>query len=29
GAVSRLGTEHGRPVIAALNVALPESLHEA
>ncbi len=26
GAVSRLGTEHGRPVVAALNVALPESL---
>lgn len=26
GAVSRLGTEHGNPVITALNVALPESL---
>lgn len=26
GALSRLGTEHGRPVVAALNVALPESL---
>ncbi|MFF9347786.1 histidine phosphatase family protein [Streptomyces sp. NPDC014734] len=26
GAVSRLGTEHGRPVITAWNVALPESL---
>ncbi|MFD9499267.1 histidine phosphatase family protein [Streptomyces sp. NPDC060035] len=29
GAVSRLGTEHGLPVIAALNVALPESLYGA
>lgn len=27
GAVSRLGTEHGKPVITALNVALPESLY--
>lgn len=26
GAVSRLGTEHGQPVITALNVTLPESL---
>ncbi|MFF2961771.1 histidine phosphatase family protein [Streptomyces sp. NPDC057963] len=26
GAVSRLGTEHGNPVITALNVTLPESL---
>ncbi|NEB40570.1 histidine phosphatase family protein [Streptomyces sp. SID14515] len=29
GAVSRLGTEHGRPVVVALNLALPESLQEA
>ncbi|MFJ4971373.1 histidine phosphatase family protein [Streptomyces sp. NPDC088755] len=29
GAVSRLGTEHGRPVVTALNLALPESLQEA
>ena len=29
GAISRLGTEHGRPVIEALNVALPESLFRA
>ncbi|MEV7654909.1 histidine phosphatase family protein [Streptomyces anulatus] len=28
GALSRLGTEHGRPVVAALNVALPESLQQ-
>ncbi|MFC9242826.1 histidine phosphatase family protein [Streptomyces sp. NPDC057136] len=28
GAVSRLGTEHGRPVVAALNLALPERLQE-
>jgi len=28
GAVSRLGTEHGQPVVAALNVALPESLQD-
>ncbi|WP_405393053.1 histidine phosphatase family protein [Streptomyces sp. NBC_01102] len=27
GAVSRLGTEHGKPVVTALNVALPESLY--
>ncbi|MEV8108654.1 histidine phosphatase family protein, partial [Streptomyces sp. NPDC088135] len=26
GAVSRLGTEHGKPVITAWNVTLPESL---
>ncbi|MFE7709177.1 histidine phosphatase family protein [Streptomyces sp. NPDC057486] len=29
GAVSRLGTEHGQPVITALNLALPESLFPA
>ncbi|MFB7307399.1 histidine phosphatase family protein [Streptomyces sp. NPDC056192] len=29
GAVSRLGTEHGKPVITAWNVALPESLFRA
>ncbi|MFD9545491.1 histidine phosphatase family protein [Streptomyces sp. NPDC060022] len=29
GAVSRLGKEHGLPVITALNLALPESLYEA
>lgn len=29
GAVSRLGTEHGQPVITALNLALPESLFHA
>ncbi|MFF2331469.1 MULTISPECIES: histidine phosphatase family protein [unclassified Streptomyces] len=29
GAVSRLGTEHGNPVITALNLALPESLFHA
>lgn len=29
GAVSRLGTEHGKPVITALNLALPETLYEA
>ncbi|GAA3005336.1 histidine phosphatase family protein [Streptomyces fulvorobeus] len=29
GAVSRLGTEHGKPVIKALNMALPERLFEA
>ncbi|MGW8887054.1 histidine phosphatase family protein [Streptomyces sp. NPDC055749] len=28
GAVSRLGTEHGQPVVTALNLALPESLQE-
>ncbi|MEI7032759.1 histidine phosphatase family protein [Streptomyces pratensis] len=26
GAVSRLGTEHGRPVVTALNLALPDGL---
>ncbi|MET7642090.1 histidine phosphatase family protein [Streptomyces sp. NPDC005426] len=29
GAVSRLGTEHGKPVITAWNVTLPESLFPA
>ncbi|ARI51694.1 MULTISPECIES: histidine phosphatase family protein [Streptomyces] len=29
GAVSRLGTEHGGPVVTALNMALPEALQEA
>ncbi|WP_069169364.1 histidine phosphatase family protein [Streptomyces griseus] len=29
GAVSRLGTEHGKPVIKALNMALPERLLHA
>lgn len=28
GAVSRLGTEHGQPVITAWNVALPDSLFD-
>ncbi|MFE9697309.1 histidine phosphatase family protein [Streptomyces sp. NPDC006270] len=28
GAVSRLGTEHGRPVVVALNLALPERLQD-
>ncbi|ARF75965.1 histidine phosphatase family protein [Kitasatospora albolonga] len=28
GALSRLGTEHGQPVVTALNVALPESLQD-
>ncbi|WP_457518956.1 histidine phosphatase family protein [Streptomyces sp. TE33382] len=28
GALSRLGTEHGQPVVAALNLALPEGLSE-
>ncbi|MET8176797.1 histidine phosphatase family protein [Streptomyces clavifer] len=29
GAVSRLGTEHGKPVVTALNMALPERLFNA
>ncbi|WP_392673297.1 histidine phosphatase family protein [Streptomyces sp. LN785] len=29
GAVSRLGTEHGKPVVTALNLALPERLLRA
>ncbi|MEV0012222.1 histidine phosphatase family protein [Streptomyces sp. NPDC051840] len=29
GAVSRLGTEHGKPVVTALNMALPERLFHA
>ncbi|MDT0490488.1 histidine phosphatase family protein [Streptomyces sp. NPDC012600] len=28
GALSQLGTEHGQPVVTALNVALPESLQD-
>ncbi|MFJ4125430.1 histidine phosphatase family protein [[Kitasatospora] papulosa] len=29
GAVSRLGTEHGKPVVTALNMSLPERLFNA